>query len=252
VLLDNGIGAWAMELLHMVTEFGDLYGAPVGRAPSPGRYDEMDAADATHPCTFTKLKLGWLDPAALVMATPLPGGQDFTLHPLARLQPAPPGRVTALRVALPGGAMRYLMIEAREPVDDWEKGVAGFGAGIPGEGVVVYDVDESVWPPLWLRTSVALRVGESFADAVAQLALTVQAGGAGAGWRVQLKTTEPARCATIRAQIANLGEEITDLQAELEAAEPGAKSRIAAQIKRLQRLLAALRAEGNGLHCKLR
>ena len=28
VFLDNPLGAWAMELLHMVTEFGDLYAPP--------------------------------------------------------------------------------------------------------------------------------------------------------------------------------------------------------------------------------
>src|SRR5262245_34149724 len=45
VSMSDPMGVWAMELLHAITWSGDLYGA----ADSPGRFDEMDCACATHP-----------------------------------------------------------------------------------------------------------------------------------------------------------------------------------------------------------
>ena len=67
----------------MVTEFGDLYGPPANRPLSPGNLDEMDTAGAMHPSTFTKLRMGWLDAASVVLVDPQHGPSDHVLHPLA-------------------------------------------------------------------------------------------------------------------------------------------------------------------------
>lgn len=251
VLLDNAIGAWAMELLHMVTEFGDLYGPPSGRSPTPGAYDEMDTAGATHPSVFTKLRMGWLDASTVTTIIPQHAPSSFTLHPLALLQPAPPGRTSAIRIPIVGSATRYLLIEARESLDAYESTTATIGSGISNEGVVVFDVEESVWPPLWLRTNPALRVGDAFNDAAFQIELRVDSHIAGGGFRVSVVSSEPARCNTIRIEIESIAADIVDLQADLKGAAPGAKARIAGQIKRAKTLLAALKQEAASLHCRL-
>jgi hypothetical protein len=172
-----------MELLHMVTSFGDLYGPPPGRAPSPGNYDAMDGAAGTHACAFTKLKIGWLDASALATVH-APVNAEWTIHPLAALQPPPPGRFAALRIPINGSTSRYYIVEARETIDDYERNTAGLSAGIPGEGIVVYDVDESIWPPLWLRAT--LGAGGVFSDSSAHVELTVAAHVNGGGFRLNI------------------------------------------------------------------
>jgi len=61
VFLAGGVGTWGMEVLHMITAFGDLYNT----APNPGNFDNMAATGGTHPSTYTKLAMGWLDPGHL-------------------------------------------------------------------------------------------------------------------------------------------------------------------------------------------
>jgi hypothetical protein len=82
VFLDNPLGAWAMELLHMVTEFGDLYDPPPQRPLSPGNLDEMDTAGAMHPSSFTKLRMGWLDPSSVPTIDPQTGPSEHVSLPL--------------------------------------------------------------------------------------------------------------------------------------------------------------------------
>src|SRR6516225_1838038 len=53
--LTSGVGAWAMELTHILTSFGDLYQTSDG---DPWGFDNMACACGVHPSTFTKLKLG--------------------------------------------------------------------------------------------------------------------------------------------------------------------------------------------------
>lgn len=253
VFLDDPIGAWAMELLHMVTEFGDLYGPPAGRSPSPGNYDEMDTSAATHPSTFTKIRMGWLDAAAAATVDPHTDS-NWNIHPLARMQPAPPGRVTAIKVPLNGSATHYLLVEDREFLDEYERNTPDLSAGIPGEGIVVYDVDESLWPPLWLRVNTGLRIGETFSDNTAGIELKVVAKLAGGGFQVNVRSTaspEPVRCHEIRQRIASLKREIKDLQDELRTAPPGAKPRLVAEIKERQQEIANLGQEGRSLNCRL-
>ena len=191
VFLDGRIGSWAMELLHMVTNFWDLYGPPAGRSPTPGSFDEMDTADATHPSVFTKLHMGWLDQNAVSTVIPEPTPRSFVLHPLARLQPPPPGRTTGIRIPIVGSSTHYLLVEAREKLDDYESGAPtnNPGSGLGSEGVVVFDVDEGTWPPLWLKTNVALKDSDTFSDASSQLELRVDQHLTGGGYRITIKTT---------------------------------------------------------------
>ncbi len=110
----------------------------------------------THPSTFTKWKLGWLDPSDIVTA-PAYTASTFTLHALELLQPPPPGRVTAVRIPSTI-SQRYFLVEARLRIDPYDRPTSGISSGIPGEGVVIYEIDEAVWP-VQLRTPTALSVG---------------------------------------------------------------------------------------------
>lgn len=240
-----------MELLHMVTEFGDLYGAPASRSPTPGFYDEMDAADATHPSSFTKLKMGWLDTSSIDIASGTSTAETFVLHPLALLQPPPPGRTTAVRIPISGSSSHYFLVESRERLDDYDRGTNTLNAGIPGEGVVIFDVDETTWPPLWLKTSPALAAGAQFTDHTAQIEIIVDNPIAGGGFPISVRSTEPARCETIRAELESLVFEINDLQRELKKASPVEKPSIAGRIKAAQKLVTALKQEALSLHCRL-
>jgi hypothetical protein len=158
-LHDEPVGAWAMELLHNVTGIGDYYNG----FQHPGDFDEMAGSGATHPCAYTKLLAGWLD----LGTVPLHADDDrtYSLHAISLPHPAPGGRVAAVKVQAVG-SNRYLLIEARLRTDVWD-------AGIPSEGVVVYEFapeDDSwprpdpngPWPPLQLRTPTALTVGQTF------------------------------------------------------------------------------------------
>ena len=53
----EGVGVWAMELMHCLTGFDDLY-------PFKGNFggfDEMACSCGTHPSAYTKAAIGWLD-----------------------------------------------------------------------------------------------------------------------------------------------------------------------------------------------
>ena len=127
----EGVGVWAMELMHGLTGFADLY--PFGDDVDPqnpviGLYDQMSAANATHPTAYTKLGIEWLDPASVARHTGRVG--VYALHAVSLAQPPPSGRVAAVRI---GSDVPYLMVEARLKADP-------FDAGIPREGVIVYAV----------------------------------------------------------------------------------------------------------------
>lgn len=92
-----------MEILHMTTGFGDLYNT----TPHPGRFDEMACACGTHPSTYTKIRLGWIDPSEIPSL--LPGAGDHTLHAVALLHPAPPARVAGVRISSNMWAGRYFL-----------------------------------------------------------------------------------------------------------------------------------------------
>ena len=121
----EALGTWAMELMHVLTGFDDLY--PFGG--NLGLYDEMASNGGSHPTAYTKAAIGWLDREAIATS----GGPrvGYRLHAVSLPQPPPPGAVTAVRVG--GPAAPYLMIEARRRTDQ-------FDARIPTEGVIAYRV----------------------------------------------------------------------------------------------------------------
>jgi len=200
-MLDSGVGAWAMELTHMLTSFGDLY----GQAADPGSFDNMSCACGVHPSTFTKLKLGWLDESEIVDAR---ASMTQTLHALALPRPSPPGRYTAFRITT-GDPQHYFLVEARLRTDV-------FDAGIPSEGVVVYEVNEATWPPLQLRTPAALGVSQSFEDpAFPNFGVTVDAAVTG-GFTVAVQVVEDPRCPTVRADIATVQNRIQEVETKLQ------------------------------------
>ena len=150
----EGVGVWAMEFLHCLTAFDDLY--PFGG--NMGTYDEMACSCGTHPSAYTKNAIGWLDDAAIFRHA----GRviNYDLHPVSLIQPPASGQVAAVRI---GNEVPYLMVEARRRVDP-------FDARITAEGVIVYRVQtthplgsaQNGMPPVVLLTPTALGVGQSF------------------------------------------------------------------------------------------
>jgi hypothetical protein len=160
VMLER-VGIWAMELMHGLTGFADIY--PFGddvdpQDPVMGLYDQMSAAAATHPSAYTKAGIQWLDRATIAQHTGRAG--VYGLHSISLTQPPPTGRVAAVKI---GAGVPYLMVEARLKADQ-------FDAGIPKEGVIVYAVQTpdplghrvNHLRPLVLKTPPALSVGQAF------------------------------------------------------------------------------------------
>ena len=79
----EGVGVWAMEFMHSLTGFGDLY--PFGG--TMGAFDEMACSCGTHPSAYTKAAIGWLDGWAIVQH--LGGPRGYRLHPVGLVQPPP-------------------------------------------------------------------------------------------------------------------------------------------------------------------
>jgi hypothetical protein len=155
------VGTWAMELMHGLTGFTDIYefGNDVDQNdPVMGLYDEMSSAGATHPSAYTKAGIQWLDRATI--AEHAGRASIYALHAISLTQPPPTGRVAALKI---GTDVPYLMVEARLMADQ-------FDAGIPKEGVIVYEVQTpdplghrvNNLRPLILKTPQALSVGQAF------------------------------------------------------------------------------------------
>src|SRR2546426_3103380 len=118
----EGVGVWAMEFMHSLTGFADLY--PFNG--NMGAFDEMACACGTHPSAYTKAAIGWLDASAIARHTGREAGYD--LHSVGLVQPPPSGRSAAVRIGL---QVPYLLVEARQRVDQ-------FDGNVPGEGVIVY------------------------------------------------------------------------------------------------------------------
>jgi hypothetical protein len=240
----EGLGVWAMELMHTLTGFGDLYQTTDAR---PGGFDNMDCACGTHPSAFTKLKLNWLDQSQ-VRTTAAGPAATITLHALALLQPSPPGRVAAIRIPSTI-SQHYFLVEARLRVDPYERQTPGISTGLPSEGVVVYEIDEAVWAPVHLRA--VLTAGQSYTHQSEQLQISVAAQVPG-GFIVTVQSTEHPDCPTVRGQIAEAEAEIRGLQEELQHAAPGEKAAIVAQIRQWRARLRTAQQHATDLGCRLR
>jgi hypothetical protein len=194
------------------------------------------------------MKLGWLDPNEIVQVSS--AGAIQILHALSLPRPSPPGRITALSFPT-GNSLHYFLIEARLKTDPYEAGMPNLSAGIPNEGVVVYEIDESVPPsPVHLRTTPrALGVGEQYTNSGFQFQVQVLAAVPG-GFQVQVQVVENPQCASLRTEIAALKAEITSLQSDLANAAGSQKAAIAAEIKQKQGELHQKELEYAGLGCK--
>jgi hypothetical protein len=208
----QGVGVWAMEVLHAITHFGDLYNV----SPHPGRFDVMACSCGTHPSSHTKSAMGWLH-AGAVKSHPVGTSASYTLHAASLPQPPPPGRVTAVSVPSQESADHYL-IEARFETDVYETPGA-ISQGIPSEGAVVYEVGGTL--EIYLRAS-GLGVGESFQIADEGLSIRVT-GAVDGGLRVSVTSRASARCAELAKQIEALrdaidGEDDINIRKQLLAA----------------------------------
>jgi hypothetical protein len=248
--MDAPLGTWAMELLHILTSFGDLYNPINPATPPPGDFDEMACACGTHPSAFTKLHLGWLDPA--YVSTVVGRGQaSFTMHALALLPPPPAGRVVAVRIPSVVDPTHYFLVECRLKADRFERATPGFSSGIPSEGVVVYEIDEITSPlKVWLRTTTALSAGQKYANQAEGLEIEATSAVWG-GFSVAITSLEPPECDGLRAEKAQAEGEIATLQEDLEQAAPGEKAGIIRQIRTWEATLRAAEQRARELGCAM-
>lgn len=155
VNLQEGLGVWAMEVMHCLTEFGDLYNVD----PHLQGFDNMACSCGTHPSTHTKIELQWLSPSTF--ATKSRFGEDtFDLHAVGLPQPLPPGRWMAVRIPASTGS-NYFTVEAHLRSDQYENATYA-SSGLPSEGVIVYEVLGK--HEVYLRTPRALGVGDRFSN----------------------------------------------------------------------------------------
>ena len=155
-VMAEGLGTWAMELIHCLASIDDLYTF----GGNMGGFEEMAGIRGSHPSAFTKSLMGWLDTTAIVRHTNHTAAVTYNLHAVGLVQPPPTGRVAAVQI---GPQVPYLMVEARLMNDQ-------FDAKIPSQGVIVYRVQTSdphgtaqnQIAPLQLLTTTALKVGETF------------------------------------------------------------------------------------------
>jgi len=210
----------------------------------------MDCACGTHPSAFTKLNFGWLDPSEVVTVAAGAPSHSQPIHALSSPLPAAPtpGRAHAIK-APSTSPQRYYLIEARLRTDVYESSTPDVSSGLPAEGLVVYWIDETAWPPVHLR-KVLSNIGDSYADTSQGLSVTLDAE-IPLGLVARVDRGEPAECNWIRDQLADIEAEIADLQQELQHAAPGEKAQIVAQIRRLQAQARILRERGRHLACAL-
>jgi len=153
VMLEQ-VGTWAMEFMHGLTGFADLY--PFNG--NMGNFDEMAGSGGTHPSAYTKVAINWLDPSTIAHH---PGDEaTYDLHSVGLVQPPPSGRWAAVKI---GTNVPYLMVESRQRVDQFER-------NLPAEGVIVYQVQTSDplghaqnnTAPVELLTGPSLTAGQSY------------------------------------------------------------------------------------------
>jgi hypothetical protein len=222
VMLER-VGVWAMEFMHSLTGFGDLY--PFGG--NMGAFDEMACSCATHPSAYTKAAIGWLDPSAIALHDG--HARTYQLHSVGLIQPPPSGRVAAVRI---GAQVPYFMIEARQKVDQ-------FDANIPSEGVIIYRVQTSdplghaqnQIAPVHLLTPTALDPGQFVRLGFNVVSVIESVPG---GFTVSVRDTCQTavdQVAEAQARVNELAIEISILKSELLHASPSEKAAIIQQIK---------------------
>jgi hypothetical protein len=201
----QNIGVWAMEVLHIVTEFGDLYNV----SPQLGRFDSMACACGTHLSAHTKSSIGWLD-AQAVQKHQRGASAGYTLHAISLPQPPPYWRKSAIRIEAEQ-SLGHFIIEARLELDQYD-GSSIVSGGIPSEGVIVYEVQGET--QVFLRTSPALQVGEKFEDTNERITVRVSDAVEG-GFVIRVEVDKPNVCERLNNTIMTLQQALeieTDFQ----------------------------------------
>ena len=124
--MSETLGTWSMELMHVLAAVDDLY--PFAGNNNMLEYDNMAGAGGTHPSSWTKRLIQWLDPSAI--AQHVGRTIEYDLHAVSLPQPPPHDRVSGVQI---GTTVPFLMVEARIKADQ-------FDGVIPKEGVIVYRV----------------------------------------------------------------------------------------------------------------
>jgi len=163
-------GVWAMEVLHAMVGWPDLYKA---HGANMDDWDNMTYNAGTHSCAHLKLHPGWL--AASDVADH-PGRQhDYNLQSLSAMTP-PPGRFAAVRIRATTG--NVFMAEARLKSDTYEMGFAPLPGqvkpefrGLPGSGVIVYQTHDDLQETLFAGGPLA--VGQSYDNAAEEFSISV-------------------------------------------------------------------------------
>lgn len=169
----QSVGVWAQELIHLLGNMWDHTGLD--------GYDVMNGDGArrgTHACANTKSLMGWL-PAGVL--DHVDGALRVGLHAIGQMQPPPPGRVTAVRVASQLSANRFI-VEGRAATDQFDQMV-------PKQGVLVYEIEDTPGgQKVDLRSAGALSKGQTFDNPDEGLQVTVDDTLAG-GFAVTVRKT---------------------------------------------------------------
>lgn len=187
----SALGVWVHEYLHQLGELPDLLDTVGGKDHYVGVWSPMDiglnlgvprGSSPPHPTSWEKMMMGWLAPVTLPL-------NDLTVT-IAPLEEAYGDFNRAAMLTLPDGT--YYIIEAREKV--------GFDLHLPGEGVLIYHVDERGDVPKirimpresedTLKSRAAYRVGDSFYDEFHNLYIEVSSKSFH-GYEVQISVNRP-------------------------------------------------------------
>jgi hypothetical protein len=199
-------GVWAMEVLHAMVGWPDLYKA---HGTAMGDWDNMTYNAGTHSCAHLKLRPGWL--AASDVANHQGHEHDYDLQSLSTMPP-PPGRFAAVRIksTITGNVF---MAEARLKSDVYEMGfapLAGGGLefrGLPGSGVIVYQTHNDLQETLFAGGP--LSVGQTFDNAAEGLSVRVIAS-ISQGVKIRVTMAPDPRCRQLLEQIHQLDELIAE------------------------------------------
>jgi len=204
-------GVWAMEVLHAMVGWPDLYKA---HGTAMGDWDNMTYNAGTHSCAHLKLRPGWL--AATDVANHQGHEHDYDLQSLSTMPP-PPGRFAAVRIRSTKTG-NVFMAEARLKNDVYEMGfgpLTGGGGlefrGLPGSGVIVYQTHNDLQETLFAGGP--LGVGQTFDNAAEGISVRVLAA-IDQGVTIRVTMASDPRCRQILEQIHQLDELIageTDL-----------------------------------------
>jgi hypothetical protein len=199
-------GVWAMEVLHAMVGWPDLYKA---HGTVMGDWDNMTYNAGTHSCAHLKLRPGWI--AATDIANHSGPEQDYALQSLS-ISPPPPGRFAGVRIRSTSTGNVFIA-EARLRSDVYERGFAPLVAGgmefrgLPSEGVIVYQTHDDLQETLFAGGP--LGVGQIYDNPGEGFTVTALQDIDG-GMTVRVTMVPDARCPRILEEIKILDEQIQE------------------------------------------